>query len=136
MAETITEFLVSRGENPEEFAPVIKRFEDRMRDVSGRNYQKADIRDIKRFGEMIAVLLERRYLSGFPGIRCECQVLVFTSGKTYLGFNTHIDGLYGTRGQDRLEEDYWEILGCSHVGDHISVRLKGRKEHEGTIECR
>lgn len=130
MEKTITAYLLERGQNPEEFSVVIKEFGNKMTSRGGwsETTYASSIRDIKRIGEMVVVLVGKSYLSGYPGIRRSTVTTVFVDGRDtlYHAENVHIDGGYKTQHLDREDEDFREIHGAVVRDDSVAVVVVDR----------
>lgn len=137
--ETVTEFLRSRNQNPEDFSRAVAHCKDQM--VSRWRAWDAtcveSVRDIKRFGDVTVVLKGLKYLSGYPGIRRETITTVFADDRDtiYRVGDVYRDGGYETWDLDRPERDFEKIVDASWKDDKVVVRLRARDGYEDTVTC-
>lgn len=137
-SKTIREFLIERGQNPDEFTRVLDKNEGAASyDWDCYGTKATDyVMDIKRFGELVVVLVRRIYYRGYPGIRRVTLVEVYSDTKEIVcgAEDVFIDGGYQTHHLDRPKRDFEEIVAAEWTNSRILVRVKS-KHAEDDLWC-
>ena len=128
---SLTAYLAAkRGLDPANFQNIISYFGDKGVEEGGSYGVTwvSDIKDIKIFDDLIVVLCNTSYLSGWPGIRRETRTLIFRSGESQPSLvcvDVYVDGARNTRHLDKYDRAFTKILSVRSNDDCVEVRVQG-----------